>query len=571
MKRPLSFRLYLLFLFICLLAVSLPVFFLGPLKQKGLDALTGYAESFSEPLVRAIEPPLRHGDLDAVNRLLKEYAGTSDLRASLLSMKGERLADSGRSAAADPIPPGPELDAAAAGITRSDIRYSVEHGERMLFVAVPIMEDGRVLGVLHIRVPGRRLLSLLGGIQVKVSLVAGAVFLLSLAGALIFGWWFARPVKQLNDLAGRAAEGDYSAKLFLDKNNVLGELAEHYNRMIERVRSSVDDLRSQKEELNCIIESMQPGLLVLDPEGRVCLYNESAQRILHVHEIKSRLYWEVLRELPLWDTIQSVQRTGRNSKEEVEIDGSFYQVTTAHLPSINETVMVFHDITDIKSLERIKADFVTNVSHELRTPLTAIKGYAETIEGVNQENIRYLDIIKRHTNRLISIVEDLLTLSQLEQVNTLAQKEPVDLETTIDHVLRMFESRIREKGLAVSKRVQPGLPVVHGDPLKLEQLFINLVDNAITYTEEGTISIELRGHRSSVSVKVSDTGIGIPERHLPRIFERFYTVDKSRSRRLGGTGLGLSIVKHIVQLHGGSVEVRSAPGRGTDVTVRLPV
>jgi len=245
-------------------------------------------------------------------------------------------------------------------------------------------------------------------------------------------------------------------------------------------------------------------------------------------------------------------------------------VSAAYLPSQNETVLVFHDITGIKNLERIKKDFVVNVSHELRTPLTAIKGYAETIEETDTENLKYLEIIKRHTDRLINIVEDLLVLSELEEKELISMGDTFHLESVIDQVLKMFEGKLKTKNLKLSLEVQKDLPPVRGDLMKMEQVLINLVDNAIKYTEKGQITISLRMRDGSIELKVKDTGIGIPAEHLPRIFERFYTVDKSHSRRVGGTGLGLSIVKHIVHLHGGSINVESEPGMGSTFTIRYP-
>jgi two-component system phosphate regulon sensor histidine kinase PhoR len=401
-------------------------------------------------------------------------------------------------------------------------------------------------------------------------LTLGIILLVCMLAGLLLGRRLKRSLALLKEAVKRAAGGDFSSRVYLKKNDLFWELADNYNRMAAWVRGRMEDLRSQKEELNCIVSSMQPGLLVLNAEGRVRLHNQSAERVLGLQDLEDRRYWEVLREPRLWDTIQAAQRGEGSIREEVEIDGRVFQVTVAHLPAINETVLLFHDITQITSLQRIKADFVTNVSHELRTPLTAIKGYAETIEGVGPENSRYLDVIKRHADRLISIVEDLLALSELEDARALTRRQPVHLEEVVGNVLRMFEGGIRRKGLELSMRVQPGLPPVPGDPLKLEQVVINLVDNAVKYTDEGSIRVELREQRGSVVLLVSDTGVGIPERHLPSIFERFYTADKHRSRRLGGTGLGLSIVKHIVQLHGGSIQVRSTPGRGTDLMVSLP-
>jgi two-component system phosphate regulon sensor histidine kinase PhoR len=232
---------------------------------------------------------------------------------------------------------------------------------------------------------------------------------------------------------------------------------------------------------------------------------------------------------------------------------------------------MLHDITHIKKLGQVKKDFVTNVSHELRTPLTAIKGYVETLETeIGPEQKGYVDIIKRNIERLINIVTDLLTLSQVEEKSVALEIEEVDVRTLAEYAFKIFEPRAREKNLSMELRAEPHLPRLKGDPFRLEQLLINLIDNAVKYTERGTITISLRPQNNNVIFEVQDTGTGISQEHLDRIFERFYVVDKSRSRKMGGTGLGLSIVKHIVQLHNGQIQVESSPGKGTKFTVILP-
>jgi len=236
-----------------------------------------------------------------------------------------------------------------------------------------------------------------------------------------------------------------------------------------------------------------------------------------------------------------------------------------------QIVIVFSDITEAKNMEKIKKDFVVNVSHELRTPLTAIKGFAETLEDEAGENVKnYAGVIKRNTDRLINIVQDLLLLSELEEKGSKLESEEVDLKHLVDNVIRIFKSRLAEKGLDFHLKVEEGLPVIKGDSFKLEQMLINLLDNAIKYTEKGTIVVALKQKDETVEITVEDTGIGIPQEHLARIFERFYVVDKSRSKKLGGTGSGLSIVKHIVLAHKGTIDVKSSLSRGTTFTVRLP-
>ncbi len=234
--------------------------------------------------------------------------------------------------------------------------------------------------------------------------------------------------------------------------------------------------------------------------------------------------------------------------------------------------MTLHDITEIRALEKAKKDFVVNVSHELRTPLTAIKGFLETIEPrAEEENRPYLEIISRNTDRLIAIVQDLLVLSELEERGSKIDKIGVELKPMAESILKMFEKRAADKGLALSLEAFPHLPLLQADPGQMEGLLINLIDNAVKYTEKGSVTVRLSAREAQMLIEVEDTGPGIGAEHLPHVFERFYVVDKSRSKKLGGTGLGLSIVKHIVLAHKGSVSVKSRVGQGTTFSVLLPL
>jgi two-component system phosphate regulon sensor histidine kinase PhoR len=233
--------------------------------------------------------------------------------------------------------------------------------------------------------------------------------------------------------------------------------------------------------------------------------------------------------------------------------------------------MTFLDITDVKNVERIKRDFVVNVSHELRTPLTAIKGFVETLEEESgDENHRhYLHIISRHTERLINIVKDLMLLSSLEHEQQL-ELEEVNIKGIAEQAKKIHADRLKVKNLYLNITTDPEKLNARVDPFKLEQVFINLIDNAIKYTEAGGITVEIHQTEKGLVITVSDTGIGIAAVHQPKLFERFYVVDKSRSRSVGGTGLGLSIVKHIVLLHGGTISLSSKPGSGTTFTITIP-
>ena len=275
-----------------------------------------------------------------------------------------------------------------------------------------------------------------------------------------------------------------------------------------------------------------------------------------------------------------IDRDNPAATRQLELGGKDFACSASYLSSARRIVLSFHDDSEIARSARMKKDFVQSVSHELRTPLTAIKGFAETVEAtIDKDNRPYLETIIRNTDRLVNLVQDLLVLSDLEERGAELQLEVVDLKETAAQMLKLFEARANSKGLRLVLSVPgpesppPGAQplAIRADRFKLEQVFINLLDNAVKYTDKGEVELSLSRDDGKAAIKVRDTGPGIAPEHLPRLFERFYVVDKGRSRQLGGTGLGLSIVKHIVLLHGGDVTVRSTPGAGTTFTVTLPV
>jgi two-component system, OmpR family, phosphate regulon sensor histidine kinase PhoR len=284
-------------------------------------------------------------------------------------------------------------------------------------------------------------------------------------------------------------------------------------------------------------------------------------------KILGRYYWELLRSTRLNTLIE--ESSERSISGEVELaDKSFLCIITP-LASRKAKVVLLHDITELKQIERVKKDLVVNVSHELRTPLTAIKGFTETLlDEAEPKSMEYLQIIKRHTDRLIAMVNDLLILSELEEKPQLVIDD-VNLQELITNVLAIYDPRIRAKGLGLTADISP--ITLKGDAFKLEQLLTNLIDNALKYTEKGQISVDTQVREGNAIITVNDTGIGIPREDLGRVFERFYVVDKSRSRSMGGTGLGLSIAKHIATLHTGSIEVTSALYTGSTFTVSIPI
>ncbi|MDD5497809.1 MAG: ATP-binding protein, partial [Atribacterota bacterium] len=313
-----------------------------------------------------------------------------------------------------------------------------------------------------------------------------------------------------------------------------------------------------------------------EEEGKIILSNSYFQEIFSSsRNIENKYFWEVLRDSKLNELVSELVEKKKEFNTELELSGKIYQTKGNYIEQKNEAILVFYDITPSKKLEQVKKDLITNISHELRTPLTSIKGYVETLEGAGvnaQEREKYLQIIKKNTERLINMVNNLLFLSELENEEDKMQLEKVDLEELIINIQKIFEPAFREKNIRFNLNISPNLPKIEADLFKMEQVFINLIDNALKYTEKGEVTVTISSISANrVKVEIADSGIGLKKEEINHIFDRFYVVNKARARKEGGTGLGLSIVKHIVLLHKGKIEVDSQSGIGTRITVILPV
>jgi two-component system, OmpR family, phosphate regulon sensor histidine kinase PhoR len=452
------------------------------------------------------------------------------------------------------------------------LRASDTLKQEMLYIAVPIRSENKTIGVLRLSLFLKEMGDVINHFRLNIFLITLIILSISLFIAYLFSRSLSKPIKELSSASQKVAQQDFNVRVFLKGNDELKELADSFNSMVLQMRSLFSQLTHQKEELNSIISSLQEGLLVLDRHDMVLICNDSFTKMTSKVQTKGKFYWEAFREPQFDELIKKVRDIRHNCVEEIEFNQKVFLCSATLLEMESEIAVVFHDITGIKNLERIKTDFVLNVSHELRTPLTAIKGFVETLEETTntEEGRHYLSIIMRNTDRLINIVTDLLSVSELEAKGVSPQFTEVDLADIIENVLKIFDQRLKDKNISAQLFVEENFPIVLADPFSIEQMFINLVDNAVKYSEKGKITISLGKTEEGIIIKVQDTGAGIPREHLPRIFERFYVVDKSRSKKMGGTGLGLSIVKHVVLVHRGTISVESSVGLGTTFLITLP-
>jgi len=354
--------------------------------------------------------------------------------------------------------------------------------------------------------------------------------------------------------------------------------------MTQKLNEVFKQLSHEKNQLEAVLSAMSEGVMVVSSTGEIIIVNDALKEMFNlIDDPVNKAYWEVFRNREVVNIIEGVLGNWEPDSREIF---NLYPEERHYLSNViplyspeKELIVVMFDITEFKRLENIKADFIANVSHELRTPLTAIKGYTETLEEDAFENPEdqkhFLRIIKRHTDRLINIVSDLLVLSEVEGRDALSEEkqsddfEDININEVIKSSLEALKSKA--KGLKVSFNTSESVNLITANRFLLEQMFINLIDNAVKYnTDSGEIDIQITTRGNGLRIEISDTGIGIPKDSLPRIFERFYRVDKTRSRKMGGTGLGLSIVKHIVIIHGGKIDVQSEEGRGSTFIITLP-
>lgn len=541
------------------------------IRHHYIDTLTSTLTEKANILAPTVTSMLHEHDIDRIDSFVDSMGELANIRITVVDTAGVVLGDSKK----DPHMMEnhrnrPEIMAAYAGRIGTSIRYSTTLKQHMLYVAIPIVKDGHLLGVLRTSMSLHRIDYLLGRLRSKILRYSIIMLLIMVIITTYFTKRISAPIREMLNVVHEMSSGNLSVRIHSTSRDEIGRLANAFNHMATEMERMFHEITVEREKLHTIIANLHEGLLVMRQTGTIILVNNSLKNIVGDTAV-GKFYWQVLRYPDFMKLIEQLLQSRQPTHSEVVIDDKTYLCSATMTPT-HDIIVVFHDITEMKQLERMKRDFVVNVSHELRTPLTAIKGFVETIEEMtNDTQIQhYLQIIKRHTDRMINIVADLLTLAKLEDKTIQLDKQKIYLPDIASDVIKIFTPNAQRKGLTIEMKLHEPIPEIEADPSLLEQLIINLIDNAIKYTDEGKVVLEISHNDNFVKLTVKDTGIGIPAEHINRIFERFYVVDKSRSKRHGGTGLGLSIVKHIVLLHNGKIDVKSTPGKGSTFTVYLP-
>jgi len=587
-KRPLVRKLF-------------PVYFLITLASVlviGLYAFTSlrafyYAQTEQDLLVRAkmisgeVAPDgVLPKDAGVLRRLARTFAGCADMRVTIISPSGTVLADSESvPARMENHSDRPEFQQAMAKGSGTSRRVSPTLRITMVYAAVPIAHGGRPVAVLRVAEAATAVDARPALLYTHLALAAILVMVVAAVASVLAARRITAPILQLREAAERFAGGDFSTKAPVPDSDELAGLADTLNTMASQLGKQLRTITQQYGERAAILSSMKEAVLALDASEKILILNPSAERLLGISMEASRgkAIQAVVRNTALQRFLESSFATEGTINDEIMLYGdSDTLVQAVGAPLIDAdghrigALVVLDDITQTRKLETMRKDFVANVSHELRTPITSIKGFVETLrDGViddPEKSKAFLTIVARQADRLAAIIEDLLALSVIEQ-----KAERAEIETqpaSVCEVLQAAVADCRQKaeagGVTIELECADDLTANANPPL-LEQAIANLLDNAIKYgPAQGTITVRAEGSESDVGIHVIDRGPGIEAEFIPRLFERFYRVDKARSRKHGGTGLGLAIVKHIAQAHGGRVEVRSKPGEGSTFSIHLP-
>ncbi|MFD3445344.1 two-component system histidine kinase PnpS [Microbacteriaceae bacterium 4G12] len=395
---------------------------------------------------------------------------------------------------------------------------------------------------------------------------------------------YTRSIESVTKVAIELAKGNYKARAYENDADNTGMLSQAINVLARNLQEMTSAQEMQQDRLHTLIENMGSGMILIDSRGYINLVNRSYKETFHVvdEQYLNCLYYKAFEHREIIELVEEIFMTEVKVRKQMllplHIERKHFEVYGAPIIGTNHEwkgiILVFHDITELKKLEQMRKDFLANVSHELKTPITSIKGFSETLLDGAMEDRKlrenFLSIILKESDRMQSLIEDLLDLSKIEKQDFKLNVGMVDLKVLLEEIGVLLQKKAEKKQITLSTLFAEHV-VIPGDPDRLMQVFINLMNNAILYTPAGGhVSVSITNQQEMVQVEVSDTGIGIEHDEIPRIFERFYRVDKARSRNTGGTGLGLSIVKHLVEAHHGSITVTSKVGGGTAFTVKLP-
>ncbi|HBJ9318816.1 TPA: PAS domain-containing protein [Listeria monocytogenes] len=576
------------FILFFVVMVIVGVFFGELMKSTYLNMKENQLEDDAKILLQTTNMENLDLDKDAatIQKSLDPLGEDIDARITVIDSKGDVVADTkkdpekldnhmNRPEVTDILKKGESV-----GIS---IRESDSLGYSMLYVAVPVKHQGKTDGVLRISISLESVDAAVAKLWGNLALIFGIALVIIAAISVFIARKITRPVREIIEVSTDLANHKYDSRIHGKISGELQDLSISVNTLAESLETQMFEIKQNEQRLNAIVQNLVSGVMLINVDKQVIMTNRTMYQILGETEITGKPFYEVIKSFALSQLIEATFETKTIQQKEIILYFPREMILDASVsPILGENgeitgiILLLHDITQIRHLENVRSEFVTNVSHELKTPVTALKGFAETLlDGAMYDEVllkKFLTIIKEESDRLHRLIMDILALSRIEQNPVAENVELVDVDEVIEQSARTIFEMATEKNIRVTIPEKTSASVmIETDRDKLQQIVINLLSNAINYTPvDGKVEVKLIEQEAEVIIEVTDNGIGIPAKDIDRVFERFYRVDKARSRHSGGTGLGLSIVKHLVENCGGRIEVESQEEVGSTFRVTLP-
>lgn len=597
-----KFRARLTLIFIMLIGVSVllaGLFMAKMLKDSHIDALKSNMQRELRVILVNMEWKQTGTEAEQIQYFTDQanrLKTSADARVTYIRADGKVLGDSDHDVATmeNHLMRKEVVEARETGVAGSDIRYSTTVERNLLYVVVPVKSEGsgQLIGYVRLAMSLEEIDASIR--QVWYGVLLGLLTVFIIAGLISYrvAYGLTRPIEMITRVAQQITNMNYKARVHIRKKDEVGQLGQAINRMADSLQLQMNRILEDESRLKSVLENMISGVMMIDRDGKIVLLNRSGEDILgfSAQELLGKKFDEAKQQFDFTQLIQECIDLREHIRDEMIFYYPSERILEINLSPISlsddeyaGTLIVLHDITAVRRLERMRSEFVANVSHELKTPIAAVKGFAETLlaGALNDKETAksFLQIIFDESERLNRLIGDILELSKIESKRIPLQFSPIPLHDFVSNCLNVMNAEAKKKSIELEMQVDQTL-YIEADEDRLRQILINLLSNGINYTPEGgkvkikadSIPGEKDGAENErVRLTISDTGIGIPKKDLPRIFERFYRVDKARSRSSGGTGLGLSIVKHLVELHKGTIRVESEVGMGSKFIIEMPI
>ncbi len=585
-----SLQWKIIFIYIMLILFSLQlisVYLVQSLEQYYLRNYKDSLENQARLLSVFMQPGFGEGQVSGEEtvRLAREFRDLHEMEIIILDNYAQVIGTSGSQTLIGRRLIRDEINRALAGNLSDIIRLDLANDERRYYLAYPIVNEQSTIGVVYLSGSLQTVDDTLNEVKTILLTGAGIALAVSLLLGIVLTRTITSPISDVTDQAYFMARGDFSRKIKVQTSDEIGRLGETFNYLADQLSFTIDEMSSEKSKVEAIINNMNDGIIALDGKGNLIQANPAARRLINNLHLKvpdlNRSGFNLLRNLIGADEMRSFIRRQKPLTAELsgcsppctlEVKIAPFKIDRGRLDG---TLIVLHDVTRERELTRRQEEFVADVSHELRTPLATVKSYVETLlDGAAEEpdiRRRFLNVLAVETDRMVSMVKDLLVLSQMDSSQAYWQKSEVDLKDLACEAVEQLRNKLSVRFPEIKVLISPESSGVFADRDKVMRVFSNLLSNAVKYTPPGgEIRISAEPEGRYIRVLVEDTGSGIPDNELPRVFERFYRVEKTRSRDFGGTGLGLSIARKVVESHGGIIWIESETGTGTRVYFTLP-